>query len=139
MGDFSGSDQAGFKLPKPDLGSIVEVGDSDNEAGRSLSDIPRDESAPGHAGFRLPISDDAAVLEVGTGRQAELPTSNRDRSDCFKPLKRSRCRALLSFWFFNNHSKSCQEYKFGGCDQEEHSNRFNTEEECKQICDSGSL
>merc|ERR1712038_2098742 len=137
--DFSGPDQAGFKLPKPDLGPIVEVFD-DDEAGRSLSDIPTDDSSPNQAGFRLPISDDAVVLEVDNARQAQQPPiSTRDRSDCFKPLKRSRCRALLSFWFFNNHSKSCQEYKFGGCDAEEHSNRFETKEECKQVCDSGRV
>jgi len=146
--DFSGPDQAGFKLPKPDLGSIVEVFDDfeivevgdEDEAGRSLSDIPTDNSSPSQAGFRLPISDDAVVLEVGNARQAQQqPISTRDRSDCFKPLKRSRCRALLSFWFFNNHSKSCQEYKFGGCDAEEHSNRFETEEECRLVCDSGRV
>jgi hypothetical protein len=146
--DFSEPDQAGFKLPKPDLGSIVEVfddfevievGDYD-EAGRSVSDIPTDFSLPGQAGFRLPVSADVVVVDAGNARHAqEQVLSDRDRSDCFKPLKRSRCRALLSFWFFNNHSKSCQEYKFGGCGQEEHSNRFTTEEECKQVCASGRV
>merc|ERR1711970_254873 len=134
--------QAGPRLPLPDTFDdfvVVEAAD-DDEAGRSLSDIPTDNSSPTQAGFRLPISDYAVVLEVGNARQAQQqPISTRDRSDCFKPLKRSRCRALLSFWFFNNHSKSCQEYKFGGCDAEEHSNRFETEEECKQVCASGRV
>ena len=62
-----------------------------------------------------------------------------DRADCFRPLRRSRCRALLSFWFFNNHSKRCQEYKFGGCGEEGQENRFSTEEQCEQICTPGIL
>merc|ERR1711913_191305 len=139
--DVNFGSQAGPRLPIPDTFDdfeVVEAGDYD-EAGRSLSDIPTDSSLPGDTGFRLPVSD-VVVVEVGTARQAqEQLLSNRDRSDCFKPLKRSRCRALLSFWFFNNHSKSCQEYKFGGCDQEEHTNRFTTEEECKQVCASGRV
>jgi len=138
--DFSIAGQANFRLPLPDNEDdfeIIEVGDF-NESGRSLSEIPTDNSLPGQAGFRLPVFDDFVVLEAGVGRQAQEP-SDRDRGDCFMPLKRSRCRALLSFWFFNNHSKTCQEYKFGGCDTEVHSNRFETEEECMQLCAPGNL
>jgi len=137
--DNSQPGQAGFRLPISDDFEVVEVGDID-EAGRSLSVSPTDNSLPGQAGFRLPISDDFVVLEADNGRQAQTHSiSSRDRSDCFKPLKRSRCRALLSFWFFNNHSKTCQEYKFGGCDSEVHSNRFETHEDCMQLCASGAV
>merc|ERR1711915_802674 len=146
--DFSGPNKAGFKLPKPDLGSIsevfddfeiVEVGDFE-ESGRSISETPTDNSGVGKAGFRLPINDDVVVLETDFGRDSlDSQLSLREKSDCFKPLKRSRCRALLSFWFFNNHSKQRQEYKFGGCDEEDHSNRFSSEEECRQVCLSGDI
>ena len=72
-------------IPMPDLGSIKEVFDEivevGDEAGRSLSAIPTDNSQPGQAGFRLPISDDFEIVEVGdsdeSGRSlSAIPTDN---------------------------------------------------------------
>ena len=144
--DHSAPAQAGFRLPLPETElrslqqdeedfEIIEVGDDDYDQGRSLVDSlsPTDNSGSGKAGFRLPLAnqDDFIIVEAG----AEEPrVSSRTASDCLKPLTVSRCRASLVNWFFNSETGGCEQFSFGGCDSDNHSNRFESEEECRQVC-----
>merc|ERR1719410_2126135 len=131
--DDSAPDQAGFRLPlagnhqenfgrsaAEDDFEIIEVGDYDyddvKETGRSIaeSQIPTDNSGAGRAGFRLPVAEAEA--------------------DFLKPLAVSRCRAALVNWYYDTETAACTEFSFGGCDADTHSNRFESLEECQQVC-----
>ena len=152
--------RAGPRLPLPDDDVVVlEVGD-DGEIGQSrglpledgiirvVDGIPRDVSGPNQAGFRLPLvntdfqssarasltEDDFEIIEVGEEEEAGRSLSTRDPADCLKPVSVSRCRGSLFQWYFNTETGSCQTFSFGGCDSDPHSNRFQTEEECKEVC-----
>ena len=144
--DRSGPEQAGFRLPLPsdresrnrpltedDFADIVEVGDYDDypaESGRSIT--PHNVAGLNQASFRLPVQgeeDDFVV--VG---QDDPPVSSRTASDCLKPLTSSRCRASLLRYFYNTETQSCEEFSFGGCDSDDHSNRFDSLAECQQVC-----
>ena len=144
--DRSGPEQAGFRLPLPsgresrnrpltedDLADIVEVGDYDDypaESGRSIT--PHNVAGLNQASFRLPLqAEDDDFVVVG---QDDPPVSSRTASDCLKPLTRSRCRASLLRYYYNTETQSCQEFSFGGCDSDDHSNRFDSLAECQQVC-----
>jgi len=145
--DHSAPSQAGFRLPLADDQvsvfrasaeddfEIIEVGDYDYEGtGRDASLIPIDSSREGKAGFRLPLTqdyDDVVVIEAGP---EEPRLSTKVAADCLKPLARSRCRASLVNWFYNSASGACEEFSFGGCDSDEHSNRFVSREVCETVC-----
>merc|ERR1719350_2206998 len=143
--DHSSPSQAGFRLPladnqeavfralEEDDFEIIEVGDYDYD-GRDASLIPIDSSREGKAGFRLPVTrdyDDVVIVEAGP---EEPRISTKVAADCLKPLARSRCRASLVNWFYNSVSGECEEFSFGGCDSDEHSNRFESREECEAVC-----
>ena len=143
--DHSAPSQAGFRLPlaadqeavlralEEDDFEIIEVGDYDDH-GRDATVIPTDGSREGKAGFRLPLSrdyDDVVIVEAGP---EEPRVSSRVAADCLKPLARSRCRASLVNWFYNSESGACEEFSFGGCDSDEHSNRFASRQECEAVC-----
>jgi len=144
--DRSGPEQAGFRLPLPsgresrnrpltedDLADIIEVGDYDDyseESGRSIT--PHNVAGLSQASLRLPVqAEDDDFVVVG---QDDPPVSSRTASDCLKPLTRSRCRASLLRYYYNTETQSCQEFSFGGCDSDDHSNRFDSLEECQQVC-----
>merc|ERR1711936_188774 len=119
---------------------------------RVVDGIPRDVSGPGQAGFRLPLvhtdftsspaaraelsEDDFDIIEVGVEGEEEAgrSISTKDPADCLKPLAPSRCRGSLVQWYYNSQTLSCQTFSYGGCDSDEHSNRFETEEDCRQVC-----
>ena len=143
--DHSSPSQAGFRLPldddqeavfralEEDDFEIIEVGDYDYD-GRDASLIPTDSSREGKAGFRLPVTrdyDDVVIVEAGP---EEPRISTKVAADCLKPLARSRCRASLVNWFYNSVSGECEEFSFGGCDSDDHSNRFESREECVAVC-----
>ena len=152
--DDSAPDQAGFRLPlagnhQEDFGrsaaeddfEIIEVGDYDyddvKETGRSIaeSQIPTDNSGAGRAGFRLPVAEaeaDFVIVEAGGSQQPRV--SGRVAADCLKPLAVSRCRAALVNWYYDAETAACTEFSFGGCDADTHSNRFESLEECQQVC-----
>ena len=143
--DTSAAGQAGFRLPLSDTAGvrslaeddfeIVEVGDED-DAGRSipLSDTPTNQVGFNQAAFRLPEGNlgDFVIVEAASGPQ-EPRVSTKDPADCLKPLTRSRCRASLVRYYYNVDTQSCEEFSFGGCD-DGHSNRFESLEECQQVC-----
>ena len=156
--------RAGPRLPLPDHDVLVlEVGDDGEvEQGRGrlaedgiirvVDGIPRDVSGPGQAGFRLPLvhtdftssptaraelsEADFDIIEVGVEGEEEAgrSISTKDPADCLKPLARSRCRGSLVQWYYNSQTLTCQTFSYGGCDSDEHSNRFETEEDCRQVC-----
>ena len=144
--DISAAGQAGFRLPLTDTAAvrslaeddfeIVEVGDDDEDSGRSipLSDTPTNQVGFNQAAFRLPEGNlgDFVIVEAASGRE-EPRVSSKDPADCLKPLTRSRCRAALVRYYYNVDTQSCQQFSFGGCD-DGHSNRFESLEECQQVC-----
>ena len=44
------------------------------------------------------------------------------------------CRAAIPKWFFNSGSGKCETFNYGGCDG--NANNFETEQECKDKCNS---
>lgn len=51
---------------------------------------------------------------------------------CQMEPKIGKCRAKLRRWYFDNSSKSCMGFIYGGCDGNE--NNFFTEKECNEAC-----
>jgi len=140
--DGSAQGQAGFRLPLPELGrhslnedddfEIVEVGDEDpRDSGRSLT--PTNDKGFNQAAFRLPsgVEDDFVIIEAGP---QEPRISTKVAADCLKPLTKSRCRASLVNYYYDSNTQSCEEFSFGGCDSDNHSNRFESLEECESVC-----
>ncbi|XP_071447634.1 kunitz-type serine protease inhibitor A-like [Hetaerina americana] len=48
------------------------------------------------------------------------------------PAARGHCRALLPRWSYDQYSKTCREFQFGGCDGNK--NNFASKEACLRIC-----
>uniref|UniRef100_A0A0G4GIS1 BPTI/Kunitz inhibitor domain-containing protein n=1 Tax=Chromera velia CCMP2878 TaxID=1169474 RepID=A0A0G4GIS1_9ALVE len=55
-----------------------------------------------------------------------------DKSVCKLPPDVGPCEAMITRWFFDPSSNSCQEFIFGGC--EGNGNNFATEAECEAAC-----
>ncbi|XP_072468709.1 tissue factor pathway inhibitor isoform X5 [Notamacropus eugenii] len=55
---------------------------------------------------------------------------------CFLEQDSGVCRGLLPRYFYNNQSKRCEPFKYGGCLG--NANNFESLEECKNICEDGS-
>ena len=59
---------------------------------------------------------------------------------CDLPLEHGECqliteRSVKRYWF-NQVTQQCTEFTYGGCGPEQ-ANRFDTIEECQEICSSG--
>ncbi|XP_067004138.2 kunitz-type serine protease inhibitor A [Anabrus simplex] len=52
---------------------------------------------------------------------------------CSQPPVRGHCRALLPRWRYDVETKTCTEFKFGGCDG--NGNNFISEQECLNACE----
>jgi collagen type VI alpha len=138
--DNSGSGRAGFRLPLPEDGFaddfvVVEAGAVDDS--KAVEDIPRDNSGTGRAGFRLPLPEeetDVVVIEAGEPAEGRLlVAAAKDKSSCNLPVRRSRCRALLQAFFFDEESGTCKKFSFGGCGETQ-AKRFSSKEECEAVC-----
>lgn len=52
---------------------------------------------------------------------------------CILPVfVKGMCRALISRWSYDPSTKSCKEFKFGGCDG--NLNNFATKKQCMDVC-----
>ncbi|CAO1412411.1 unnamed protein product [Diamesa hyperborea] len=51
---------------------------------------------------------------------------------CVLPMRRGLCRALLPRWRYDPISKTCIEFKFGGCDG--NANNYKTQADCMEDC-----
>jgi len=143
--DLSGSGRAGFRLPLPKDNFdedfvVVEAGEVDDSK-LAVSDIPRDNSGTGRAGFRLPLpeeeeTDDVVVVEADGGPaegRGLLIAAGRDKSSCSLPARKGRCRAFLKAFFFDEQSRTCKKFTYGGCGETK-ANRFSSKEECEAVC-----
>ncbi|XP_070585254.1 collagen alpha-1(XXVIII) chain isoform X2 [Erythrolamprus reginae] len=54
---------------------------------------------------------------------------------CFEPMKTGSCRNYQVKWFYAKDTNSCARFWYGGC--EGNQNRFETLEECQEICIQG--
>lgn len=61
-------------------------------------------------------------------------TSGAEKPDfCFLEEDPGICRGFMTRYFYNNQSKQCEQFKYGGCLG--NSNNFETLEECKNTCE----
>lgn len=52
---------------------------------------------------------------------------------CMLPVRKGVCRALIPRWNYDPVTKTCKEFKFGGCDG--NSNNFSTRKQCLDTCE----
>ncbi|EAX10923.1 tissue factor pathway inhibitor [Homo sapiens] len=63
-------------------------------------------------------------------------TLQQEKPDfCFLEEDPGICRGYITRYFYNNQTKQCERFKYGGCLG--NMNNFETLEECKNICEDG--
>ncbi|CAL1266706.1 unnamed protein product [Larinioides sclopetarius] len=55
--------------------------------------------------------------------------------DCQQPKEVGPCRAIMPRFFFNQESRQCEQFNYGGC--RGNKNNFKTKEDCESKCGSG--
>ncbi|XP_055838161.1 protease inhibitor-like [Episyrphus balteatus] len=55
-----------------------------------------------------------------------------DKAVCAQPKDVGPCRSSKPTFYFNNESKACEKFLYGGCMGND--NRFPTKEECEAVC-----
>ncbi|KAG5684838.1 hypothetical protein PVAND_014049 [Polypedilum vanderplanki] len=75
-------------------------------------------------------SDESSNVSNNSGIQTRGVSERQER--CRLPMKRGLCRALLPRWRYDPITKTCSEFKFGGCDG--NANNFKTRSECMSEC-----
>ncbi|PAV59528.1 hypothetical protein WR25_16330 [Diploscapter pachys] len=53
---------------------------------------------------------------------------------CQQPITVGPCKALIKRWAFDQKTKKCSEFGYGGCQGNE--NNFKTLDECKKTCET---
>ena len=53
-------------------------------------------------------------------------------SVCLQPKKPGPCKARMERFYFDQKTKSCKEFIYGGCQRND--NNFKTQEECEEKC-----
>jgi len=68
---------------------------------------------------------------------SELKSSQNAVSTCEQEAEQGNCFASMPRWYFDNNSKICKQFMYGGCGGNE--NNFHTEEACLSRCHSKHL
>ncbi|KAI9586508.1 protease inhibitor-like isoform X1 [Glossina fuscipes] len=53
-------------------------------------------------------------------------------ADCSLPKEVGPCRGSKLNFYYDSEAKTCKEFFYGGC--QGNANRFDTQEECQQLC-----
>lgn len=71
-----------------------------------------------------------------SGSQAETHGTSYNENGinpaCLEPKFVGPCRAAMPRFYYNQETKVCEEFIFGGCSANK--NNFNTKEECERTC-----
>lgn len=74
-----------------------------------------------------------APINSADDRVADDTKQMRAVDRCMLPVRRGVCRALIPRWNYDPSTKTCKEFKFGGCDG--NGNNFTTHKQCMEMCD----
>jgi len=61
-------------------------------------------------------------------------TTNKSNICLEEGGKRGLCNGALAFWYFNQNTKRCESFIYGGCEAGSSENKFVTKELCEQTC-----
>ena len=61
-------------------------------------------------------------------------TTNKSNICLEEGGKRGLCNGALTFWYFNQNTKKCESFIYGGCEAGSSENKFVTKELCEQTC-----
>ncbi|CRK90662.1 CLUMA_CG004363, isoform A [Clunio marinus] len=75
-------------------------------------------------------SDESSSSSYSNAVHTRGVTANQEK--CRLPMKRGLCRALLPRWRYDPITRTCSEFKFGGCDG--NANNFKSRSECMEQC-----
>ncbi|PAV93241.1 hypothetical protein WR25_25557 [Diploscapter pachys] len=71
--------------------------------------------------------------ETTSKESSEKQTSSK-LHPCQQPITVGPCRALIKRWAFDQKTKKCSEFGYGGCQGNE--NNFKTLGECQKTCET---
>ncbi|CAK9292501.1 unnamed protein product, partial [Gordionus sp. m RMFG-2023] len=97
--------------------------DRDNENIDDQSDTDRNDNARNFANY-----------QKGNEYYSSLQFYNDSSNVCYGPPRVGPCKAQIPRWYYDNERQSCHMFYYGGCDPSP--NNFETQEECKDTCDS---
>uniref|UniRef100_A0A2R8PIS2 Tissue factor pathway inhibitor n=1 Tax=Callithrix jacchus TaxID=9483 RepID=A0A2R8PIS2_CALJA len=69
---------------------------------------------------------------IGNGKMIKTTLQNGKPDFCFLEEDPGICRGYITRYFYNNQTKQCERFKYGGCLG--NMNNFETLEECKNTC-----
>lgn len=69
----------------------------------------------------------------GRGSSSNDVNQMKPTERCMLPVRKGACRALIPRFSYDPATKSCREFKFGGCDG--NGNNFSTQKQCMQVCE----
>uniref|UniRef100_A0A2K5D5J4 Tissue factor pathway inhibitor n=1 Tax=Aotus nancymaae TaxID=37293 RepID=A0A2K5D5J4_AOTNA len=72
------------------------------------------------------------MCATGNGKMIKTTLQNGKPDFCFLEEDPGICRGYITRYFYNNQTKQCERFKYGGCLG--NMNNFETLEECKNTC-----